>query len=660
MRNKLLALSLLFALTAGSALGQVAYSPVVDSLIQLTTEESLSLLNRQLSGDTSVTIDGGPYTIASRSSYSEGNPMAAQWIYEQLEELGYTTQYHSYSSTGTNVVATKTGSDYPEQEYIICAHYDDMPEGPLAPGADDNASGVCGVLEAARLMKNMDIPYTVKFIAFDEEEYGLIGSWAYAEEAANNNDDILGVINLDMIAWDSDGDLEYSVSSNDMSNDLKDDFITTQKIYEPDMNGNIISTTASDHASFWYNDYPAILLIEDWGDFNDYYHTTQDVFSNINVPYFHKMSRVAIASFLSLAMDLKLEIIHDPLESSNNTDDRVASAVIQSSHEIGSGNKQPRLYYRVDGGQFDYVLPGDHFYDNYEFTIPGQPAGSQVDYYIAAQDEESLMVSTLPVGGKGIDPPGTIAPENMYSYFVADVQQLSICMEGSSKPVYDLENTLDTIVVYEDGYLLDLNVELEILHSFTGELEIYLLGPEGDQIPLSLNNGGSGDHYQTTIFDDEANTPITEGVAPFDGSYQPEEALSAFNDKPIDGNWVLKVYDSDQGNQGLLQDWCIHMEYTSDIISVDELPQPQARLEQNYPNPVVNSTTIQYEVHQPQHIRLEVFDMYGHKVKVLEDSRKNAGKHILRFSVNSLKAGQYFYRLSTERDIFVKSFMVIR
>ena len=160
---------------AASLNAQVAYSPLVDSLINEVTETGISTLLEQLSGEVPVLIGGVEHTIVTRHSNTSDNAMAALWIKEQFEDMGLATEYHTFNSNGENVVATITGSEYPDKQYIICAHYDDMPSGNLAPGADDNASGVVGVLEAARLLKDFDLKYTVKFIAFDEEEQGLIG-----------------------------------------------------------------------------------------------------------------------------------------------------------------------------------------------------------------------------------------------------------------------------------------------------------------------------------------------------------------------------------------------------------------------------------------------------------------------------------------------------
>jgi len=210
-------------------------------------------------------------------------------------------------ATLNNVVATKTGTVSPDQYYIICAHYDDMPPGTLAPGADDNASGTVTVLEAARVLADYDFQKSIRFVLFAGEEQGLVGSAHYAALAATNGDQILGVINLDMIGYDFNNDGRMEIHAGTMLN--------SQEL-GTFVRGNIInwglsltpeyitsgSTSASDHASFWYNGYPAILLIEDFQDFTPYYHTVSDELSTLRQSYFESNAKLAIGSLAVLAI----------------------------------------------------------------------------------------------------------------------------------------------------------------------------------------------------------------------------------------------------------------------------------------------------------------------------------------------------------------------
>lgn len=102
-----------------------------------------------------------------------------------------------------NVVAIKQGTESPDTVIIIGAHYDSRSEDAYnyAPGADDNASGVAGILEIARLLEKYGSKYTLEFVAFSAEEQGLYGSEHYAAEAKLSGKNVKAMINFDMIAY---------------------------------------------------------------------------------------------------------------------------------------------------------------------------------------------------------------------------------------------------------------------------------------------------------------------------------------------------------------------------------------------------------------------------------------------------------------------------
>ncbi|MHC4429322.1 MAG: trypsin-like peptidase domain-containing protein, partial [Planctomycetota bacterium] len=128
---------------------------------------------------------------------------------------------------------------------------------------------------------------------------------------------------------------------------------------------------------------------------------------------------------------------------------------------------------------------------------------------------------------------------------------------GLPLPIQDFENTVATIPVAQDFEITDLDVWVNISHSATSDLDIYLRGPSGLEIALSRDNGGSGDDYAGTFFDDEAATPIDDGSPPFAGSYRPEVPLSTFDGLGSGGNWALRVYDDGTGDTGTLISWSL-------------------------------------------------------------------------------------------------------
>jgi Zn-dependent M28 family amino/carboxypeptidase len=111
-----------------------------------------------------------------------------------------------------NVIATLTGTTRPDDWYIVGGHYDSISEAPLtaAPGAEDNASGCAGVLELARVLTAAPPEGTVLFICYAGEEQGLLGSEDHVADllASGNASKVQAMLDLDMIAYTADGDLD--------------------------------------------------------------------------------------------------------------------------------------------------------------------------------------------------------------------------------------------------------------------------------------------------------------------------------------------------------------------------------------------------------------------------------------------------------------------
>lgn len=100
-----------------------------------------------------------------------------------------------------------------------------------------------------------------------------------------------------------------------------------------------------------------------------------------------------------------------------------------------------------------------------------------------------------------------------------------------------------------------VSVCLDITHTFTADLDIYLITPWGVSIELSTDNGGAGDNYQGTCFQMGYNSIIT-GFAPFIGTYQPEGNLNAANTgNNGNGTWQLCITDDNAGETGTLNWW---------------------------------------------------------------------------------------------------------
>ena len=120
-------------------------------------------------------------------------------------------------------------------------------------------------------------------------------------------------------------------------------------------------------------------------------------------------------------------------------------------------------------------------------------------------------------------------------------------------------NNLESVLDMPVSFLIsDINVMVDITHPWTGDIQLKLRSPLGTEIALITNLGGSGDNFEETIFDDEAETPIGSGQPPYNGSFQPEEPLSNFNDEESLGEWTLIVIDTyPSADDGTLNAWSL-------------------------------------------------------------------------------------------------------
>ena len=285
----------------------LAQSPAVQQILDAVNTDSLVWRAQRLTGQVAVDVGSGPQAILSRNSFQPGNALAEAWLQQEFTRMGYAPTVQAFSGNGANVLVEKPGLLHPERKVIICAHYDAMPGGTTAPGADDDGSGTCAVLEAARVMAGQDFENTVVFALWDKEEQGMLGSAYYASAAAGNDEQITAVVNMDAIGYDGNGDGLLRIHTRAVGNSIaiKDSMLLVNTTYGLDLPiaVNNPGETYSDHASFWSEGYGAILLIEDFDDDpNPHYHSPTDELQYIDTAYWTNLTRIAIGTTAALAI----------------------------------------------------------------------------------------------------------------------------------------------------------------------------------------------------------------------------------------------------------------------------------------------------------------------------------------------------------------------
>jgi hypothetical protein len=235
---------------------------------------------------------------------------AGRFLMQSFRALGIQADLQPFSFEGqytsNNVIATLPGETDLDETVIICAHYDSTSRAPyvLAPGADDNASGTAAVLEAARVLAADRFDFTIKFICFSAEEWGLYGSQRYAGGVRMaGRESIIGVVNLDMISFSDSLPEDLDLIGNPDSEWLVDRFFSVAVRYVPLNLLKIINENMiwSDHSPFWDNGYSAVLGIEDQDLSNPHYHTGYDTFDTLNMNFALDAVRASVAVVADLA-----------------------------------------------------------------------------------------------------------------------------------------------------------------------------------------------------------------------------------------------------------------------------------------------------------------------------------------------------------------------
>jgi hypothetical protein len=292
--------------------GTLEPDPLIHSMVSQVVSPTVTQYVGGLSGEWSVEIGGEPYTITTRHTDSI-TPVqkATQFVGEHLDSLGLDVEYHEWEAgRPPNVIGELTGLTDPDDIYIICAHLDDRPSGPVAPGADDNASGSAAVLIAADILTQYQWGSTLRFALWTGEEQWMLGSRAYVEQAHNGDEDILGVLNLDQIGYSTIGS-SHGIELNayygiTQTLELAQLFADVIDVYNLNLTPMIDSHGfgRTDHRPFWDYGYPAILGIEDREDFNPYYHTTDDLLANMDIDYLTEFVKAAVGTFAHMSNSL--------------------------------------------------------------------------------------------------------------------------------------------------------------------------------------------------------------------------------------------------------------------------------------------------------------------------------------------------------------------
>lgn len=271
-----------------------------------------------------VSIDSLTATIEHLSSYhtrrydSRFIYEVQDWLLNRYATLPLDTVYlHDFqlhglgiTETADNVIAVQRGTLYPD-EYVVCgAHYDSYayegydPDTISSPGADDNATGVAGIWETARLLSQYNFERSIIYCNFNAEECGLVGSAAFAKACADQGLDIVGYFNMDMNGYLEEGsDIHVHLLYTTQDSLLANFFFNLCEVYYPEMpiRQAWMEHGDSDYSSFNRNGYAALFPFEDVNASSPFIHSRNDVMG-LSVNSLEQSKRFAELNLAAVAL----------------------------------------------------------------------------------------------------------------------------------------------------------------------------------------------------------------------------------------------------------------------------------------------------------------------------------------------------------------------
>ena len=251
--------------------------------------------------------------FGTRYTFSNGDDDARDYLRALFEGWGHGVEEDTFDVQGeeaTNLIIKIPGAVTPEQVVVFSAHYDSTSEIPLilAPGADDNASGVAALLETALLFESATFEKSIWFVLTAAEEQGSLGSASLAQQWRDANLQVEAVMAPDMIGYWPRGDNdEMDILGNESSEHLAEDMALFAEELEVAHRIWIRHDYCygDDHTNYQENGFPAISPMDcveahnvaASGEETPHYHISTDSMDTIHMGFTTRVTEVLVATF---------------------------------------------------------------------------------------------------------------------------------------------------------------------------------------------------------------------------------------------------------------------------------------------------------------------------------------------------------------------------
>ncbi len=298
----------------------------------------------------------------------------------------------------------------------------------------------------------------------------------------------------------------------------------------------------------------------------------------------------------------------------------------------------------LDGGlTFPIVLASNTANDGIEDIIVPNSQAANVRVMVAADGNIFYAINKEP-------------------FSIGTFQTICTTYDASDIPKQIPDNNsggiISVINVPDDFIVTDVNVIMDVSHTWLWDMQIYLEAPNGTEVLIYDRSCGSSSTQRqniTATFDDAAATAVCNAAIPaVTGLTKPDNQLLSLNGISSLGDWKIKVVDNASGDLGTLNNWSINLCKTDQTASVDDTSFDTFRV---YPNPVDKQVTVSLSSNTLDDVEIRVYDMSGRIIiKKRIPSERSTFEETFDFA--DLASGMYV--LSVRKGIAKTSVKIIK
>jgi leucyl aminopeptidase len=542
------------AFVRGDASAKAARAKLVSYTI-----DNGATVNPWLPQASEANIRGTITTLAGNTNRyytSSTGKSSAEWIRSRWQTLAGTrtdvsTELSTCStcSTQPSVILTVNGNELPGEIVVLGAHLDSINTSggssntQVAPGADDDASGVATLTEVIRiaLASGWKPKRTVKFMAYAAEEVGLRGSNAIAQSFKSTGKNVVGMLQLDMTNYKSGSVADMQLISDYSNTELKTFLTSLFDTYLAPTGLTRSSYTCgygcSDHASWTSAGYPAAMMFEGGSSsgYNPNIHGPNDTLANMG------NSAANSVKFAKLALAFVGELGKSTGGGGGDVSGVLTNGVAKTNQSAATG------------ASLNYTMVVPSGATNLKFVTSG--GTGDADLYVKFGSAPTTTSYTCKSDGGTNAETCNIATAQAGTYYVmvkaySAFSGLSITgsySTGGGGSTQTYSNTTDyqikdnttvdspITVSGRSGYAPSTaSVTVAIVHTYQGDLKVDLVAPDGSLYNIH-NRTGSGT--------DNINKTMTLNLS----------------SELLNGTWKLRVNDNASGDTGYINSWSITM-----------------------------------------------------------------------------------------------------